>query len=390
MDNKSICAYPWIHVHAWADGKAFPCCMYDINKAVGNINNTGLNGVINSTAMKEIRSRMVAGKPVAGCTKCYDLEKHGQPSMRTDGLKYHPDYAELASKTNEDGSVDDFELRYLDIRYSNLCNFACVTCSPTFSSKWVGDAIKLNQPIYHKHNLKLDVWSELEPYLPKVKNVNFAGGEPLLMEDHWKIMNYWLDSGKTDQFINYTTNLSELEYKGQHITDVWSKFKHITLLVSVDGAGELGEWVRWGMKWDNLIANIKTIQQRCPHIDIRITPTLSVYNVLGLFDAQRRIYNETGISPEKWQLNILHYPHHLQAINVPNSVKSQFVLLKEQHNKWLNEHNLTDPMFDSVQSYLLSSTGHYEHFVTGVEYASTLDEIRGTNSKSIIPYLIID
>ena len=161
MDNKSICAYPWIHVHAWADGKAFPCCMYDINKAVGNINNTGLNGVINSPAMKEIRSRMVAGKPVAGCTKCYDLEKHGQPSMRTDGLKYHPDYADLASKTNEDGSVDDFELRYLDIRYSNLCNFACVTCSPTFSSKWVGDAIKLNQPIYHKHNLKLDVWGEL-------------------------------------------------------------------------------------------------------------------------------------------------------------------------------------------------------------------------------------
>ena len=386
ITSKTVCVYPWIHVHAWADGKAFLCCMYDVNKPIGNIKNTGLNGTINSKSSKDIRHRMINDKKVAGCEKCYKLEELGQPSMRVDGFKYYPEWQDYVAATNEDGSIDNFQLKYLDIRYSNLCNFACVTCSPTFSSKWASDWEKLKQPLYHKANLKLDIWDELEPYLLNVKTVNFAGGEPLLMEDHWKIMNYWIANGKTDQWINYTTNLSELTFKGQHIADLWAKFPNITLLISVDGAEQVGEWIRWGLEWEKLIANIQLIQQRCPNIRIQITPTLSVYNVLDLFNAQRILHERAGIVPQQWQLNVLHYPPHLKAVNVPNSVKAQFVAAWNAHKEWLAANNLTDTMFNSVHQEIAAS-GNYNDFGNAIDYARQLDSIRGTDSATLIPYL---
>jgi hypothetical protein len=206
------------------------------------------------------------------------------------------------------------------------------------------------------------------------------------MEDHWKIMNYWIDNGKTDQWINYTTNLSELTFKGQHIADLWAKFPNITLLISVDGAEKAGEWIRWGLDWDKLIANIKLIQQRCPDIRIQITPTLSVYNVLDLFNAQRILHETVGIVPQQWQLNVLHYPPQLKAVNVPNTVKAQFVMLWNEHKVWLAANNLTDTMFDSVHQEI-ASAGSYDDFVGAIKYAKQLDEIRGTDSVTLIPYL---
>lgn len=384
--SNTLCIYPWIHLHAWADGQAFPCCMFDCEQPIGDIKNNSINDTINSPLIKTIRKNMLEGKENSGCEKCYKLEALGQPSMRTDGFKYYPDWKEVTSLTNNDGGIEKFQLRYLDIRYSNLCNFACVTCSPTFSSKWVNDWKKLDKVIHHEENLKLDIWEQLQPYLMTVTNVNFAGGEPLLMEDHWRIMNYWIDHDKTNQSINYTTNLSELEFKGQHVIDLWSKFKNITLLVSVDGCKETGEWIRWGQKWERLLHNINLIKTKCPKINIQVTPTVSAFNILNLFETQRLLYELAGILPNQWQLNILAFPHHLQMHHIPDQAKEQFKTLYEAHKVWLSDNNLTDNMFDSIDKNLNRISDPTEFF-KAVYYAKQLDALRGTDSLNIMPHL---
>ena len=230
MESKTFCMLPWMHMHAFPDGRAYPCCLSDYWHPVGDLRKNTMEEVWNQDAYKTMRTNMLAGKECKECTKCYEQEQHGAFSMRNDSNRNYGHHIAEAEQTNADGSVDDFKIRYWDVRFSNLCNFSCRSCGPIFSSNWYNDHVKL-------YNRKPDVLGrdmarveytagneesmleQMEQHIPYLEQVYFAGGEPLIMKEHYYLLEKLIEHGKTDIRIQYNTNYSEMRYKDKHVYD---------------------------------------------------------------------------------------------------------------------------------------------------------------------------
>ncbi|MBY0451654.1 MAG: twitch domain-containing radical SAM protein, partial [Bdellovibrionaceae bacterium] len=224
LKSPYFCMMPWVHMHFIPNSTAHLCCISDVKKPIGKFEGK-FEQVYNSTEMKKIRLDMLGGKPIEACQRCYELEKNDIYSLRQNSLNKFQKYFEEVQNTNDDGGINSFRMRYLDIRFNNGCNFRCQTCGPTFSSAWYADQKRLyplwqGQPMTMvAHSEKL--WSELEPSLKFVEEAYFAGGEPLITEEVYKIMDYWIEHGHFDLDIGFTTNFSNLTYKSKNIIDYW-------------------------------------------------------------------------------------------------------------------------------------------------------------------------
>ena len=123
--GKHFCVLPWVHFHSWPDGRVMPCCVADSNMPVANIkNDESIIQMMNSEDFKKIREKMLVDEPVAACKRCYDLELVGTWTMRKShnmrrGLEY---VEEISKTTNDDGEITDFKMKYMDLRFSNMCN----------------------------------------------------------------------------------------------------------------------------------------------------------------------------------------------------------------------------------------------------------------------------
>ena len=370
--NKSICTFPWVHLHAWPDGKAFPCCMSDPLKPIGDLKKNKIIEIVNGNKYTEIKSKMLAGEKVDTCYKCYQQEDMGMESMRLSSFKYHPT------------DFKEFKLKYLDIRFSNVCNLACVTCGPTFSSKWHNDWIKLGRTSGHERLLELDIMNELTAeHLCDVENVTFAGGEPLVTDQHFQILEYWIEE-QQDVNISYITNLTNLNYKNKNILELWNKFKRVSMLVSVDNVWDKFNYIRWGADWQQLLTNLEKVHTQCPHIDIKITPTISILNILDLDKIERAIHSQTGI--HNYQYNFLSYPEYLKAELLPEKYRDEARRMVSHHKTWLSNNNLTSTMPALVES-ILENHDNIEKLEETRKYLGDLDVIRKTNSKEVFPYI---
>ena len=214
--NKTFCILPWIHLHIWPNGITYPCCLTTNDYVLGNTNSSSFIELWNSSRMKELRQNIIAGKPTTGCSRCYEHEIQGYKSLRQNMNK---DFQHLFSRTKltkEDGTVDNIYMAYMDIRFSNICNFKCRTCGPELSSFWVDDAISLGRcPQDQLKLLKIkntldELWQDMEEWIDTVERIYFAGGEPLIMDEHYKILEYLINIGKTNIIIYYNTNFSNL------------------------------------------------------------------------------------------------------------------------------------------------------------------------------------
>ena len=192
-ENESFCMLPWIHLHAYPDGRAYPCCFAFDPYPVGDLNKQSLKEVWDGEKMREMRLRMLSGKKSRECMKCYDQEKSGFFSLRLSSNKHFGHNIGLADATKPDGSVD-FVMKYWDIRFSNLCNMACRSCGTWFSSNWYEDHKKLTgAPPNHAKIMRVgrstnDLWEQMLESFEHTEQFYFAGGEPIIMEEHYRIL----------------------------------------------------------------------------------------------------------------------------------------------------------------------------------------------------------
>ena len=135
-NGKHFCVLPWIHFHAWPDSKVMPCCVADSSMPVSNINkDESIIQMMNSSDYKKMRLAMLNDEPVEACKRCYDLELMGTWTMRQSHNKRRGlEYVDLIDTTTRpDGSLTEFKMKYMDIRFSNICNMKCRSCGPDFS-----------------------------------------------------------------------------------------------------------------------------------------------------------------------------------------------------------------------------------------------------------------
>jgi radical SAM protein with 4Fe4S-binding SPASM domain len=135
-DSKTFCIYPWVHLHAYPTGEAYPCCHSEMKYPVGNCRSNTLKEIWQDKPMQQLRADMLSETPNAACGRCYEQEESGFFSGRKSANKHHGHQI----KKLED---NPFEMTYWDIRFSNLCNLKCRSCGHIFSSQWYQDQAKL-------------------------------------------------------------------------------------------------------------------------------------------------------------------------------------------------------------------------------------------------------
>jgi radical SAM protein with 4Fe4S-binding SPASM domain len=245
--NKTFCMAPWIHLHSWANGTVYPCCVSNSSPehAYGNLRTNSLKDLYNSEKIKQLRRNMMNDVATDTCQKCYDQETIGIRSVRQNmNIDYLNNYRHLVELTDEYGFVtpDNIQLPYLDLRFSNICNLKCRTCSLDFSSKWYEDELKLQgRDISDTRIIKIrenteSIFSELDPLIPNIKKIYFAGGEPLIMQEHWTFLEKIQQQNCNHIELFYQTNLTQLKYKNKNIFDIWNHFDSVNVSASLDAS----------------------------------------------------------------------------------------------------------------------------------------------------------
>jgi len=278
-----FCVAPWTHTYVSPQGERRLCCASRENPSfqkqyidVGKDNDNDFNPISleehwNSEYMKNIRKSILNGEKISQCDVCNDqiLNLHTYKQYFTKTL--FPDKInEILNSTNDDGFTTMKPISY-DYRISNLCNFKCRMCGEQLSSSWETEK--------KEHNLidyKVDKWlvpdtrkkiakfqktvleEELQYAVDNelIEEIYWVGGEPLMWEKHWKIMDQLVKSGQSKNVtIRYNTNLSRIKYKNYELYPILDKFKNINICASIDGVGDVGEYIRTGLNWENWLKN---------------------------------------------------------------------------------------------------------------------------------------
>lgn len=340
IKDDVFCMMPWVHIHAYPDGRAYPCCHSQMDHPIGNLKKNTLEEVWNSEALKGMRKNMLEGKTCKECANCYEQETNGFMSGRNNANKHFGHHVGLVDKTSADGEQRDFKLRYYDIRFSNLCNMSCRTCGSLFSSSWYNEETKLFGPRNHPQIMfagrtENDMWEQLLPHIPYIEQIYFAGGEPLIMEEHYRFLKELVKQERFDVKIIYNTNFSRMNLKDEDVLDFWKLFTNVSVGASLDGMEARAEYIRKGTKWDDIVRNRERMLEKCPHVDFYVSSTVSIFNLLHIPDFHRDWCNRGLVNPQDWNLNILQSSARDRIDILPKIYKEQAEEKIIKHIHWL-------------------------------------------------------
>jgi len=392
-DSKTFCIYPWIHLHAYPTGEAYPCCHAEMGVGqVGNCRSNTLEEIFYDTPMGILRDNMLNEIKSPACQRCYEQEQSGFFSGRRSANKHHGHH--IKKLQNEQYP---FEMTYWDIRFSNLCNLSCRSCGHIFSSSWYQDQARLagngwanaHSALNYAGRTATDMWEQLIPHLDYVEQIYFAGGEPLMMAEHYNILDELERRGRFDVRLIYNTNFTQVKLKDRTVFDYWQRFKSVAVGASLDAMGPRAEYIRKGTNWDTVERNREQMLAICPNVDFYISPTLSIMNAWHLPDFHRNWADRGLIRPQDLNVNILQDPAHLRIDIAPALYKAKLSEKFNEHLAWLRP---LDPLqrattgFESAWRFM-TATDNSKLIPKFWEKTFELDRMRHESVLSTIPEL---
>lgn len=403
--GKHFCVLPWVHFHSWPDGKVMPCCVADSNMPVANLkDDESIIQMINSTDFKKIREKMLVDEPVEACKRCYDLELMGTWTMRESHNKRRGlEYVDMISKnTSDDGTLSEFQMKYMDLRFSNMCNMKCRSCGPGCSSLWAQEFVdERGTDIYEEYFKtrkvvintaeEMSFMTKLKPYLKDVLEVYFAGGEIIITPEHYECLDYWIENGLTDQVeLTYTTNFSSLKYKDKDLIGYWKKFPQLKIWASLDAEGDVAEAIRKGTDWERIVKNIKTLKEQVPHAQFQITPTISIWNIFNFHKFFDYMISE-GLIDDKTsspRFNLATNPWYANIMILPVHIKHRLV---EEYEVYLHKYEDTNREIANGFKMIINNLKVGNENKGGIlefkQFNDELDETRNEKLEDIIPEL---
>ena len=237
LTNRAFCPVPWTSIMYNFDGTVKNCIRSA--EPIGNIQQQPIEQILADDYM--IKAHMRAEQKFARCSPCYDLETDKNNfNIISDRVFY---IKELRDVDNTLYDTMNFALHTVDIRWSNLCNFACVYCDPVFSSKWASER---NVVIKTPEDQKREAFKQyIFQRAGQLKHVYLAGGEPLLMKENLEFLQL-LKQVNPDINLRINTNLSHTDTQ---IFDLICTFKNVHWIVSVETIEQEYEYIRYGGSW---------------------------------------------------------------------------------------------------------------------------------------------
>jgi MoaA/NifB/PqqE/SkfB family radical SAM enzyme len=404
--------HPFTGLATREDGAICACCR---SHPVGNIQEQTLEEIWNNDTMKRIRKQVLTGYRPPECEPCFSLEDQGVESLRLRHvlgkipearIKLYPN----AVSTMRSDYTMPFEIPTMELKLNNLCNLKCRMCHPMDSTSWndwgeVKDFYKkegnIMYAIVEEHGLEqkphLDKfqdnpewWASLEKLLPHFRRVEFAGGEPLMDPQHYRILDMLAPYGHQIE-IKYATNLTMLGKSNRTIWEYWPKFKSVAVNVSIDGIGTSYEYIRGNASWAELINNIKQIQP-IPNISRIVgAVTVQVSNVLVLDKIIEYFLNDLGII---FHTHRVEYPKLLSAQVLPANLRELAIKRLEEVSLRIKDFKLVKERPELLE-YTLGQIHDNINYLTArdqsdkwqdcVEFNRRLDNSRNQSFTDVTP-----
>lgn len=403
QNNKSICAALWTHFMVKPDGKIKPCCRFKTfaEEHTDDFNNMHLNSfedvedIFNSSAFNKIRKKMLAGEKLQGCEKCYFEEHRGGGYSMRKLLNEEYDIETLKAK-------DQYHLRYLETTFGNYCNLGCRTCNGGLSTTWQNDEKELQSLVnfretdqYERVNVNFS-WKSKD--FIQVESIKFTGGEPMLHPDFPNFLDTVISSGsahkiKLDIFTNTSWSPKD------KLIDRLSKFKQTNICASIDGYGQVNDYVRHNSSWEAVDQSLKTwLQYEKEHnnITIALNPTMNAYNVLSIpklteYFLKLRIDMQLPIDTKTVVYVYASEPKYINAKVLP-SRKILIDQIKSEAQRVIKDKTMTtdallryDNICKRTMQILLTDLETAENTDKFLEYTAALDKIRNQSFEQAVP-----
>lgn len=381
LKEPNFCVMPFAHLMFWPNGNVAPCCTTE-GYTYGNTKQNNLDQIISPCNTKLINFRkqfLNASSLPEACKRCTKNEKAFGQSYRLYSNNMLKDaFCSLDIKTSEQ-LLNNKSIISMDTRFSNLCNLMCRYCDENNSSRIAQEKSKLiNIPILlNAIDKSSDFFDYFEKNLSNLTHMYFCGGEPLLLEQHYELLEILINAGKTDVHLTYNTNGTTLSLKGKNIIELWKQFQNITIAASIDCTGEKLSYIRHGAKW-NIIKNNLIVISKLPNINIYLTPVITVLNILEI----KRLYEECIdakiISEDKFNFHLVEHNPNLSLGVIP---KTKRYVIKEYLSKWITELSDTSESLKFNLTNISSQLDSFEEISIN-EFYKTIDDLDKKRNES--------
>lgn len=284
--------------------------------------------------IESIKHAMLNNQRHPDCEGCYKLEDAGVDSDRLIKNRSIDHWSKIGINKllHHAEQNNNWEMMY-KIDTSNACNATCVTCSSGSSTSWA----KLEQ---QNNLIPTKPWSLDIDFIDidynNARMIDFRGGEPLLSQTNFAILENLLNAGNTDCFISFITNASVKLTKRQ--TNILKSFKNINMCCSIDGTGAVFEYLRYPLKWKNCVDNVNWYKDQ--GFTVSVSYTISNINLLE----HAKTVNWFKENNLPYLTNPVVGPSHFRPGALPLAVKNR--LLKEnmfpELTRFLDNHTKQD------------------------------------------------
>ena len=368
LTNKAFCPMPWTGLMYNFDGNVKTCIRS--SAPIGNIKYTPIKDILMGEQNCNTQTKMLASIPGDRCNPCYELETNKKSFEIISDRIFYLKELKTVDKTVYD-TVGNFDLHTIDVRWSNLCNFACIYCGPEFSSKWSSE-------LNIVHDIPTDAQQQdFKNYIfenaAQLKHVYLAGGEPLLMKQNLELLQL-LKQVNPLVNLRINTNLSKVDTK---IFDLICTFPNVHWTVSIESIEEEYEYIRYGGKWQDFLDNLITIKKLNHKISFNMLHFLLNYQ--SLFTCIKFLQN-MGFHNNSFIVGALLEPDYLNIRHLPTRM-----LIDVQHTlqTWLNEKPgfLLDNGLQNMLQYIKNP------IITDIDAClseiAVMDKRRNINSREV-------
>ena len=360
---------PYMHIYGSAGGDMVPCC----EAQEIPLNNPGESALEswNNDNYKELRRALANDERPERCAVCWHNEDSGIVSNRQQWE--HDNWNTFADKisVNDDYSVNNPPY-WVELKVSNFCNLKCIMCSTHSSYKRVADLdiiSKYTKDGYETRLLRptdlfasLNEWPELWDH---VHTLQFTGGEPIINKEHYDLLEGIPPEAKKRIRLRYASNLSYIKFKKYDLIKIWNEFKHVNIKVSMDGVGDVYNYIRQDGDWDTVYANMMALNNE-PGIDVAAGITVQAHNIYQMPEFYQ-FWKESPVDLKFITANILQTPNYLSPAIWQGEYRDA-IIRKLRANQ--DEH----PEMDRFATYMENNTSKYMIYARMRKYTRDIEE----------------
>jgi len=335
LPHDRFCVLPWVSLEASPIGTVRPCCLADdeILDDAGNkfeLSTANFADIQNSDHMRGLRQQFLDGAQPQTCRKCWSEERTGRTSKRMhtlDRLKH--------INIDSEFTADAKPLMFLDLKLGNICNLKCRICGSWSSSQFASEEIAHTRPEQRKtsHAYQMlragawprenpQFWSQIDSVVDDIRYIEFTGGEPFMIAEHFAMLQGMVDRGIAHQVeIHYNTNGTQYPEQAEAI---WKHFKTVEIAFSIDDVGERFEYQRSNAEWNLVCENLdrfRDLKEIYSNIELQVCTTVNVFNVRYLGDVAAWLaHNRESFTFVYW--NMMHDAWYFSIACLPDTAKT--------------------------------------------------------------------